>query len=150
MLISPNMVTQMKESVAVVIRNASGDILIVRRDENDDSLPGVWGFPAASLRPGETPEDAVIRAGESKLGVKLAVLDYLGDDAVETGSAVNRLSEYAAEIAEGTPSVPQRDTSVSQYVDVRFTDDPTALFEAAREGSMCSRIYLRQIGIEWA
>jgi ADP-ribose pyrophosphatase YjhB (NUDIX family) len=136
-------------SVAVVIQDESGRFLAVKRDENDDSLPGVWGFPAASLRPGETFEDAVKRAGKDKLGVKLKVIRFVGDDSIDRGDHLNHLHEYRAEIIEGNPSVPQADCSVSQYADFQYTRDHTVLFDAAQKGSLCSRIYLRELGVSW-
>ena len=46
-------------------------LLLVRRPDDDDDLPGVWGLPAASLAEGESEEDAVRRAGREKLGVEV-------------------------------------------------------------------------------
>lgn len=137
-------------SVAVVIQDDEGRFLTVKRDENDDSLPGVWGFPAASLRHGESDEDAVLRAGKDKLGVTLKVVDLLGHERTGHGAEGNHLYEYHVEIVDGTPAVPQRDTTVSQYVDMQYTRDPKILFEAAQKGSLCSRIYLRRRGMQWA
>lgn len=38
---------------------------------------------------------------------------------------------------------------MSQYAALRFTADPLLLAEAARQGSLCSRIYLREAGVDW-
>ena len=51
-------------------------ILAVRRPEDDDELPGIWGLPAATLR-GETVEDVIARIGRDKLGVKLTPVRLL-------------------------------------------------------------------------
>ncbi len=139
------MTTPQVHSVAIVVKDAGGRLLIVKRDDKDKDLPGVWGLPAATIRAGETPEQAAIRAGRDKLGVTLRIGRFTGEDTTTTQS----LREYEAEIVEGTPSVPRHDRSVSQYADLRYTDDPTILFEAARKGSLCSRIYLRNAGIEF-
>jgi ADP-ribose pyrophosphatase YjhB (NUDIX family) len=64
------MALPVKRSVAVVVRKGD-EILTLRRPDNDDELPGVWGLPAASYRPGETLEEIVARIGSDKLGVKL-------------------------------------------------------------------------------
>ena len=53
-------------------------LLLVRRPDDDESLPGVWGLPAVSLAPGESEEDAVRRAGRDKLGVELEPLEPVG------------------------------------------------------------------------
>ena len=71
----------------------------MRRPEDDESLPGVWGLPAASLAEGETEEDAVRRAGRDKLGVEARPVHRVGSDGTMT--------DWQVEIAEGEPSVPQ-------------------------------------------
>src|SRR5438876_11097598 len=59
-----------KHSVAVVVRN--GDrILAVRRPDNDNELPGIWGLPAGTCRGQESVEDVIDRVGRDKLGVEL-------------------------------------------------------------------------------
>lgn len=138
-----------KESVAIVIYDEAGRFLTVKRAEDDDSLPGVWGLPGASLRGEETPEHAAVRAGMDKLGVKVAVHSCIGEDYVDRGDYARHLREYEVRLVEGTPSVPQSDPSVSQYDALQYTDDPTILLQAAREGSLCSRIFLRRLRIDW-
>lgn len=62
-----------KHSVAVMIWD--GDrILAIRRPENDDELPGIWGLPAGTCRGSETVEDVIRRIGRDKLGVNLTPL----------------------------------------------------------------------------
>src|SRR5215510_3004542 len=64
------MLIPVKHSVAVMIFN--GDkVLSVRRPDDDDELPGVWGLPAGTLRPSETIKDLIGRIGRDKLGVEL-------------------------------------------------------------------------------
>jgi len=66
----------LKHSVAVVILR--GDrILAIRRPEDDDELPGIWGLPAGTLRSGESVEDVIARIGRDKLGVKLTPVRVL-------------------------------------------------------------------------
>jgi 8-oxo-dGTP diphosphatase len=130
-------------SVAIVITDDAGRLLVVKRHDDDKDLPGVWGLPAATIRDGETPEQAAIRAAAGKLGVSVNIGRFTGEDTIDN----RHLREYEAEIIDGTPSVPQSDPSVSQYADLKYTDDPRILLEAARKGSLCSRIYLRNAGI---
>ena len=67
-----------KRSVAVLIRN--GDrILAVRRPDDDDELPGVWGLPAGSYREAETLEDLIERIGREKLGVLLTPIRKIAE-----------------------------------------------------------------------
>lgn len=138
-----------KEAVAIVIRGDDNTFLSVRRPPDDASLPNVWGLPAATLRPSETHDEAAVRAGSEKLGVTVRVRACLGDERIARRTFVLHLTEFEVEIVSGTPSVPQPDTSVTQYTGLRYTDDRTTLFEAARMGSACSRVFLRHEGVTW-
>jgi 8-oxo-dGTP diphosphatase len=144
------MVKRVKESVAVVIRNRDGEFLVTRRpDDPADELAGVWGFPAVSRRRGETERAAAERIGPLKLGVTLSVGARLGERDDDRGEYLLRIADYEASIAAGTPTVPQPDDSVTQYVACEFTDDPAVLVAAARRGSACARIFLESIGADW-
>ena len=115
-------------------------VLLVRRPDDDDSLPGVWGLPAVSLADGESEEGGVRRAGRDKLGVELRPLRPLGRE--------RTMTDWSAEIVAGEPSVPQ-DGPHTQYAELRW-GDPAELVPAAREGSLCSRVLLRARGVDWA
>jgi hypothetical protein len=130
---------EVKHSVALVVRDDSGRFLIVKRpDDPADPLRSVWGLPAITLRSGEDERAAAARAGVAKLGVTLAIGRRIGG--LTVGSL--ELSDYEATILEGKPTVPQPDTSMTQYTDFRFTSDPSTLEDAARRGSLCARIFL--------
>jgi ADP-ribose pyrophosphatase YjhB (NUDIX family) len=64
------MLIPVKRSVAVAIFKGE-QVLSVRRVDDDDELPGVWGLPAGTLRAGETKENLIKRIGRDKLGVEL-------------------------------------------------------------------------------
>ena len=124
--------------MSVVIER--GDrVLLVRRPDDDDDLPGVWGLPAASLAPGESEEDAVRRAGREKLGVEVRALEPVGTD--------GPMTDFRAEIVTGEPAVPQPGPN-TQYAELRF-GELADLVPAAREGSLCSRVLLRARGVDW-
>ena len=138
-----------KHSVAVVVRDGGGRFLAVRRpDDPEDPLAGLWGLPAITLRDGEDERAAVVRAGRAKLGVQLAAGRKIGEQTADRGAYLLRLSDYEATIVGGTPSVPQPDDSVTQYVACEFTGDPAILSEAAARGSLCARIFLDQTASE--
>jgi ADP-ribose pyrophosphatase YjhB (NUDIX family) len=61
---------KLKRSVAVLVRQ--GDLILsLRRPDDDDELPGVWGLPAGSFREGESINQLIERIGRDKLGVAL-------------------------------------------------------------------------------
>ena len=142
--------TRIKESVAVVIHNARGEFLVTRRPADPaDPLAGLGGFPAVTRRDGETGRAAAQRIGPLKLGVTLSVGARLGERTADRGDYVLRLADYEAAIVDGAPVVPQPGGSVTQYVDCRFTSDPTVLLEAAMHGSLCAQIFLDATGHGW-
>jgi 8-oxo-dGTP diphosphatase len=121
-----------------VIEGPEG-LLLVRRPDGDESLPGVWGLPAASLDKDESEEDAVRRAGREKLGVDVRPVRALGSE--------GGMTDWEAELVAGSPSVPQ-DGPNTQYSELRW-DKADALVPAARQGSLCSRALLRVRGLDW-
>jgi 8-oxo-dGTP diphosphatase len=148
--------TRMKESVAVVIRNADGEFLVTRRpDDPADPLAGLWGLPAVTRRQGETGRAAARRIGPLKLGVTLSIGAKLGERTADRDDHVLRLEDYEASIIDGTPVVPQPGGpmteygTVTQYVACRFTKDAGVLAEAARKGSLCAQIFLAAAGRDW-
>ena len=114
-------------------------LLLVRRPDDDESLPGVWGLPAATCADDETEEDAVRRAGREKLGVEVEPVGAIGRDGTMTG--------WEARVVSGEPAVPQPGPN-TQYAELRW-GTPEALVPAARQGSLCSRVLLRARGMGW-
>jgi 8-oxo-dGTP diphosphatase len=137
-------VKPLKRSVSLVIEEPAG-LLLVRRPDDDESLPGEWGLPAATLRDRETEEDALRRAGRDKLGVDIKPLWPLGEAVDDRPGYRIVMRDWAAEIVSGTPAVPQRGAG-TQYQDLRW-GKPAELVPAARSGSLCARILLRERGI---
>ena len=113
-------------------------------------MPGYWGFPAASKKSqDESWEDAILRAAQTKLGVEIKIVKLLGEDTIDRGKYILVLRDYEVEIIKGEPRVPQNFPGVTQYVEQKWTNDPIDLKKAARDGSLCSRIFLRANNIDW-
>ena len=133
-----------KHSVSLVIEGPGG-LLLVKRPEGDESLPGEWGLPAATLRQGEQEEDAVRRAGRDKLGIEVRPLRALGEASGERSEYRLLMRDWEAEIVGGKPTVPQPGDG-TQYEDLRW-GEVEELVPAARHGSLCARVLLRERGI---
>ena len=118
---------------------SSAGLLLVRRPDDDEDLPGVWGLPAVSLAAGESEEEAVRRAGRDKLGVELEPVERVGSE--------QTMTDWEARILSGQPAVPQQGPH-TQYTELRF-GEPSELAPAAREGSLCCRVLLRARGLDW-
>jgi 8-oxo-dGTP diphosphatase len=128
-----------KRSISLVIRGDDGSVLLVRRPDDDESFPGAWGLPAVSLAPGESEEQAIARAGRTKLGVEVEAPRLVGED--------GGMRDFEVRIASGDPSVPQPFEG-TQYRELRW-GDPRELAPAAARGSRCSRVLLRALEIRW-
>jgi|ERR671923_1611859 8-oxo-dGTP pyrophosphatase MutT (NUDIX family) len=136
----------LKQSVSLVIEGPGG-LLLVRRPDDDEELPGLWGLPATSLGEGETEEEAVRRAGRAKLGVEVRPVRPLGEETGERLGYRIRMRDWEAEIVSGRPAVPLPGPG-TQYVELRW-GEATELAPAARAGSLCSRVLLESRGLGW-
>ena len=94
-----------KRSVAVLI--SSGDkLLAIRRPQDDDELPGIWGLPAGTVRGGETSEDVVRRIGRDKLRVNLTPVRKLTAGKQVRTNYILEMELWEASM-EGTPDYPE-------------------------------------------
>jgi len=93
-----------KRSVAVLIRK--GDLLLsVRRPDNDDELPGVWGLPAGSFRESETLNELILRIGRQKLGVDLTPIRKLAEGTQDRPGYLLEMELWEVEMT-GNPDHP--------------------------------------------
>jgi 8-oxo-dGTP diphosphatase len=140
-----------KHSIALIIYDESGEnYLIVKRPFEPGNAYYKWGFPAASKTSlDESWEEVVYRAAKTKLGIEVEIVRMIGEDIADRGDYILRLRDYEVKIVSGTPSVPQPYEGVTQYEEIRYTNDPQDIMESAQKGSVCTRIFLEDIGIEW-
>ena len=138
-------------SVALIVYNKDrSKYLIVKRPLDDESLPGYWGFPATSKKsPNEKWEETVKRVAKTKLGVEIKIVKILGEDTIDRKDYTLILRDYEVEITKGKPSVPQNVKGVTQYIDLKWTNNASELKKSAKKGSLCSRIFLRANNIKW-
>lgn len=144
------MTMPVQKAVAMVLRREDGAFLSVQRPPSDQYLANVWGLPAGTIKTGETPENAVHRAAREKLGVHVRIRRCLGSEIVYRPTFELQMTEFEVEVITGTPQVPQKDESITQYVAARFTTDVSTLIEAAQRGSACCRVFLRDLEYPWA
>lgn len=91
-----------KEAVSLVITDDNGNFLAVKRaDDPTDDLANVWGFPAVSLKEGESHQQAALRVGRQKLGVDIELGEKIGDSTHDRGSYILHLTDYKAKITKG-------------------------------------------------
>jgi len=138
-------------SVALVIYNEDkSKYLLIRRPLDDENLPGYWGFPATSKKnPNEKWEETVKRAAKTKLGIEVEIVKLVGEGTMDRGDYMLILRDYEVKITKGKPSVPQNVKGVTQYIDLKYTNDTSELEKAAKKGSVCSRVFLKSRNINW-
>lgn len=135
----------MKYAASYVIPHDDGErFLIVKRPEDDEDLPGLWGLPAGSVKDRETYQEAVARSGREKLGVNLDVTGFIGRGNIERDRYILHMELFETGVMVGTPHVPQTGEG-TQYAEWRWGHDHE-LKEAAHRGSLCCNIYLDERG----
>lgn len=124
-----------KHSVAVLIRNGRR-VLAVRRPDDDDELPGIWGLPAGTLRGSEAVDDLIRRIGQQKLRVRLTPIRKLSAGFQERPGYRLEMELWEVEMT-GTPQHPEW-----QWADL-------SLFESGQaRGSLCCGLALGNSGTE--
>lgn len=125
------------------------EILAVLRPEDDeDALSGMWGLPALRMFLDESEEDAVRRIGPIKLGTETEPVQRFGSKQGDRQYGKIELSVWESTVS-GEPDFSRRDTSnpdMTQYERWEWTE-PETFIPAAQRGSLCSQILLEYIGI---
>jgi ADP-ribose pyrophosphatase YjhB (NUDIX family) len=94
-----------KHSVAVMIFRGD-QVLAIRRPDDDDELPGIWGLPAGTCRGTESVDEAIRRIGRDKLAVVLHPVRRLLTG-TQDRPAYKLLMELWETTMDGTPAHPQ-------------------------------------------
>jgi 8-oxo-dGTP pyrophosphatase MutT (NUDIX family) len=94
-----------KHSVAVLVSNGD-QVLAIRRPDNDDELPGVWGLPAGTCRKQETVKDVIVRIGREKLGVTLTPERLLASDTQDRPAYLLNMELWEASMSD-IPNYPE-------------------------------------------
>ncbi|MGV9271313.1 NUDIX domain-containing protein [Kitasatospora sp. NPDC003701] len=103
--------------VGVVVRDASGRILLVRRAPHD-VLPGLWEYPGGGREEGEGVEEGAARELAEETGLAGLPLEYLRhlDFTNQAGRRVRQFI-FTAVVPDGTPVVLSRDHDAHRWVD---------------------------------
>jgi ADP-ribose pyrophosphatase YjhB (NUDIX family) len=134
-------------ALAVVQRGAPRRVLLVRRPDDDEELPGMWGLPAASCRAGETLEVTARRIGPLKLGVGIVLGKQLASGKQVRTRYILEMSLFSATLDQAAPSLPagrEKGPVATMYADWRW-GDPRELADSARRGSLCCQLLLETL-----
>ena len=146
MLIRMDASTAVKRSVALAVVNGEdpSKILLVQRPEDDREFPGMWGLPAVSLGPGETPGQAARRIGSQKLGTEVRLGSKVGSGRQQRSWYTLEMSLYEATLDRSSLTLPaghSRGPRVTLYTGWRW-GAPQDLTSSALQGSLCSQLLL--------
>jgi 8-oxo-dGTP diphosphatase len=120
-----------KHSVALAIFK-DDQIFAIRRPQDDDELPGIWGLPAGTCRDQETTADVIMRIGRDKLGVNLTPVRRLADGRQDRSRYRLEMELWEA-LMEGIPKYPEW-----QWASVDL------LRPGAAAGSLCCELALKK------
>jgi len=141
---------QTKCVVAVILKNKDNpdQFLVVKRPDDDPDLGGHWGFPAATMRVGELPEQAAKRICKEKLSCDAETTRFLGIMFQKRNNYDIFLMDVDMVLADGQiPDVHASTTENTAYVDQKWSVDPEDLRSSASGGSCCSSIFLTDKGL---
>jgi len=137
-------------AVAVAIWQGDDVFLVQRPHRPDEEFPGLWGLPAATLRPQEDLKEAVCRLGRDKLGLELQVEEVLARGEQLRGQDILRMFLFSARYLTWPPRLAsQGEEGVTYYLGWTW-GQPRLLVPAALMGSLCSRLLLDYLGLPWA
>nr|BEK67458.1 hypothetical protein KPHV_46850 [Kitasatospora purpeofusca] len=103
--------------VGVVVRDASGRILLIRRAPHD-VLPGLWEYPGGGREAGEGVEEGAARELAEETGLAGLPLEYLRhlDFTNQAGRRVRQFV-FTAVVPDGTPVALSRDHDAHRWAD---------------------------------
>lgn len=135
---------KVRRSVSLAIRSDAhpGVLLLVQRPDDDDDLPGVWGLPAASLRDDEDWNDAALRAGRDKLGLRLRTTATINEGSRQRPAYELRMRLIEARIVDGSPRLDSGPADGTTRYQAWRWGHVAELAPAAARGSLCSRLAL--------
>ena len=111
-----------------------GQVLAIRRPDNDDELPGIWGLPAGTCRTGETIEDVIRRIGRDKLNVQLTPMSKIA-------SGTQNRAAYRLEMELWEASM----SGIPVYPEWRWAS-LDLLRPGAASGSLCCELAIQSKG----
>jgi ADP-ribose pyrophosphatase YjhB (NUDIX family) len=133
-----------KRSLALAAWGEEG-LLLVLRPQDDPEFAGAWGLPAVSLKPEEALEEAAQRVAREKLGTEVALRFPVAFGREERKAYTLELWVYEAELLAPI-RLPKPKPGKTYYTAFRFASLED-LREAARRGSLCSRLFLAVKGL---
>jgi 8-oxo-dGTP diphosphatase len=94
--------------IALVVALRDGRVLVARRPDDAEHLPGVWEFPGGKVEAGESPEEAARRELSEETGLTAGALEPLTTTVFDYPDRLLRFHVYLAPDPVGTPKLGER------------------------------------------
>ncbi len=93
-----------KVNVSAVIKNSSGEVLMVRRSDDEEVFPGHWGIPGGTVEPTDRDlESALRRECTEEVGIDIDTIQPLANNIRSQDGRASLYIVYTAEYKDGTP-----------------------------------------------
>jgi 8-oxo-dGTP diphosphatase len=89
----------MKKVVAAIIKDK--DKILIAQRNSKDHLAGKWEFPGGKIKPGETPEECLVREIREELRIDVEIGSFYDDNIYGSKDQAIHLLFYRAEIING-------------------------------------------------
>lgn len=105
--------------VSVVVRNLSGDILLLRHSYG----PKVWALPGGGLKPGEDTEECARREVREELGLTLGKLELVATLDEKLSGSPHTAHIFTA-ICDGRPKPDRREVIEARFFPSHSLPEP--------------------------
>ncbi len=108
-------------TTAAVIRDARGRVLLGKRSQQEDTVPGLWSLPAGKLESvgpaADVLENNLAREVREEIGVEIDSIEYLDSHMWTDQDPLKMTVVFTARIASGkpTPLDPQEVTNIQWW-----------------------------------
>ena len=137
-----SMVTHLRPSVAAIVTNGDGRILLQRRSDN-----GLWGLPGGSVEIGESVSTAIVREVREETGLTVGVERLVGvysDPAYQVvryadGNVVHYISTlFACRILGGSLATCDETLDLQFFDPARLPEDMLAMHRIRVQDAMAN------------
>lgn len=112
-----------KVNVSVVILNEDNQVLIMKRSQDEDVLPGLWGIPGGTLEATDKNlEECLAREVMEEVGVKIVDVELISNNTRSKDGEQKLYLVFIARYASGNPR-PSEECEVVKWFSKKDLQD---------------------------